>query len=88
MIIGISMGLETCQILGQVSLSLCYWKKNLQTEKCGPGRDRQNGKRHPGQTIYGQNSGRNYHEDHIAGKRKNHCNITIWYTNLFLCLKQ
>ena len=30
----------------------------------------------------------NYHEDHIAGKGKIHCNITIWYTNLFLCLKQ
>ena len=28
----------------------------------------------------------NYHEDHI-GKGQFHCNITIWYTNLFLCLK-
>ena len=28
----------------------------------------------------------NHHEDHIAGKGDN-CNITIWYTNLFLCLK-
>ena len=27
MIIGISMGLETCQILGQVSHNLLYWKK-------------------------------------------------------------
>ena len=27
MIIGISMGLETCVILGQVSLDLFYWKK-------------------------------------------------------------
>ena len=35
--IGISMGLETCRILGQVSLNLLYWKKNLQTERCGPG---------------------------------------------------
>ena len=32
MIIGISMGLETCQILGQVSHNLLYWKKNLLTE--------------------------------------------------------
>ena len=39
MIIGISMGLETCQILGQVSLNLLYWKKNLPTDVCGPGRD-------------------------------------------------
>ena len=29
MIIGISMGLETCQILGQASHNLLYWKKNL-----------------------------------------------------------
>ena len=39
MIIGISMGLETCQILGQVSHNLLYWRKNLPTEKCGPGGD-------------------------------------------------
>ena len=39
MIIGISMGLETCQILGQVSHNLLYWKKNLPTDTCGPGRD-------------------------------------------------
>ena len=30
-----------------------------------------------------------YHEDHIAGKGVAiHCNITFWYTNLLLCLKQ
>ena len=32
MIIGMSMGQETCRILGQVSLNLLYWKKNLQTD--------------------------------------------------------
>ena len=37
MIIGISMGQETCQILGHVSLSLLYLKKNLLTDICGPG---------------------------------------------------
>ena len=37
MIIGISMGLETCLILGQVSHKLLYWKKKLQTDICGPG---------------------------------------------------
>ena len=37
MIIGISMGLETCLILGQVSHNLLYWKKNLLTDTCGPG---------------------------------------------------
>ena len=35
--IGISMGLETSLILGQVSHNLLYWKKKLLTEKCGPG---------------------------------------------------
>ena len=37
MITGISMGHETCQILGQVSHNLLNWKKNLQKDKCGPG---------------------------------------------------
>ena len=37
MIIGISMGLETCLILGQVSHNLLYWKKKLPTDICGPG---------------------------------------------------
>ena len=32
MIIGISMGLETCLILGQVSHKLLYWKKKLLTD--------------------------------------------------------
>ena len=36
MIIGIWMGLETSQILGQVSHNLLYWKKNLPTDICGP----------------------------------------------------
>ena len=39
MIIGISMGQETCLVHGQVSLNLLYWKKNLQTDICGPERD-------------------------------------------------
>ena len=39
MIIGISMGLESCLILGQVSHNLLYWKKNRLTDICGPGRD-------------------------------------------------
>ena len=39
MIIGISMGQEICLILGQVSLDLFYWTKNLQTDICGPGRE-------------------------------------------------
>ena len=34
MTIGISMGLETCLILGQVSHNLLYWKKNLLTDIC------------------------------------------------------
>ena len=39
MIIGISMDLEICQILGQVSHNLLDWKKNLPTDTCGPGGD-------------------------------------------------
>ena len=39
MIIGMSIGQETCRILGQVSLNLLYWKKNLQKDICGPGGD-------------------------------------------------
>ena len=39
MIIGISMALETCLILGQVSHNLLYWKKKLPTDFCGPGGD-------------------------------------------------
>ena len=35
--VGISMGLEKCQILGQVSHNLLYSKKNLLTDMCGPG---------------------------------------------------
>ena len=27
------------------------------------------------------------HQDHMAGKGKIHCSTTIWFTNLFLCLK-
>ena len=29
-----------------------------------------------------------YHEDMLQEKGTIHCNITIWYTKLFLCLKQ
>ena len=38
MTIGISMDQEICLILGQVSLSLLFWKENLQMYLCGPGR--------------------------------------------------
>ena len=37
--IGVSMALETCLILGKVSLNLLSCKKDLQTDICGPGRD-------------------------------------------------
>ena len=33
------------------------------------------------------NSTPSNHEDHIAGKGEIHYSITIWFTNLFLCLK-
>ena len=31
------MALETCLIVGQGSLNLLYWKKNLQKDICGLG---------------------------------------------------
>ena len=34
-----------------------------------------------------ENHHQNYHEDHVAGKGKIHYNVTIWFTNLCLCLK-
>ena len=39
MTIGISMGQEFWLILGQVSLSLLYEVRNLQTDTSGPGED-------------------------------------------------
>ena len=57
MIIGISMDQEIYLIFAQVSLSSLYSVKNLQMDICCPEERRQNGKRHPGQIIYGQNSG-------------------------------
>ena len=57
MIIGTLMDLETCLILGQVSHNFPYWKKKLQTDICGPWRDWRENSLHPGQIIYGQNSG-------------------------------
>ena len=39
MIIEISMGQETCLILGQVSLNLLYYVTNLQKGTFGPGGD-------------------------------------------------
>ena len=39
MIIELSMRLETCLILGQVSHNLLYWKKKLPTDICGLGGD-------------------------------------------------
>ena len=34
---GVSMDQEICLLLGQVSLSLLYWKRNLQTDISGSG---------------------------------------------------
>ena len=68
MIIGISMGQEICLILGQVSLNWLCWKKNLQTDICGPGGDWRENSWHPGQIIYGQNSGRKW-ERMPSGRR-------------------
>ena len=39
--IGMSFRTETCQIPGEDWQSSLYWKKNLQRDTCGPGRDSQ-----------------------------------------------
>ena len=57
MIIGTLMALETCLILGQVSHILFYQTRKLLTDICGPGGDERGSSLHPGQIIYGQNSG-------------------------------
>ena len=70
MIIEISMDQEISLILGQVSLSFLYDVRNLQKDIYGPGGDWQNGKRHPGQIIYGQNSGEECQRTLSWGKNK------------------
>ena len=82
MTIGIPIDQEIRPILGQVSLSLLYWKRNLRTDICGPGGDWQNGRRHPGQIVCGQNSGRNWEEmlswrRDTNGPMKNRNSITL-----------
>ena len=57
MTIGISMGQETCLILGQVSLNLLYSMKKLLTDILGPGGDWRENSLHPGLIIHGRNSG-------------------------------
>ena len=52
MIIGISMGLKTCLIIGQVSHNLLYWKKKLPTDICGPDGDWPENNWQPSQIIY------------------------------------
>ena len=76
MTIGISMGQEICLILGQVSLRKLYWKKNLQTDICGPGGDWRENSWHPGQIIYGQNSGTKW-ESQAEGEVK----VVTWKTS-------
>ena len=70
MTIGISMDQEICLIHGQISLNLLHRKRNLQKDICGPGGDWQNGKRHPGQIIYGQNSGRKWRKEWCWNSQK------------------
>ena len=58
MTIGTSMGQETCLILGQVSLNLLYWKKNIQTDVCGPGEIYEKTAYIQARSFYGQKSGK------------------------------
>ena len=58
MIIGTSMEQEIYPLHGQVSHnSHLKNEKSLQTDTCGPGRDKQNGKKHPDRIICGPKSG-------------------------------
>ena len=58
MITGISMGQEICLILGQVSHDLLLWKKNLQTDICGPGEETNEKTAYiQARSFYGQKSG-------------------------------
>ena len=68
MIIGISMDLETCQIFGQVSLIFSITRKTSRRIYVVRG---ENGKRHPGQIIYGQNSGEEWPGMLSWGKSRN-----------------
>ena len=92
MTIGISMDQEICLILGQVSLSLLYWKRNLQTDICSPGEDWQDSSLHPGQIICGQSSGRNLEETlswrrGINGQWKNRKSIMLDEEIILLTLR-
>ena len=75
MITGISMGHETCQILGQVSHNLLYWKKNLQMGIHGPGSGWQRSKRHPGLITCGQAYGK------TCQKQRNEKKKESWLSN-------
>ena len=57
LVIGISMALEICLILGQDSQNLLYSKTKLLSDLCGPGGDWRGNSLYPGQIIYGQSSG-------------------------------
>ena len=56
MMIGLSMGLETCLIFEQVH-TIYLVGRNLLTDVCGPGGDQRGNSLQPGQIIYGQSSG-------------------------------
>ena len=57
MIIGISMVTRFVRSLDRFHTISIYWKKNLHTDICGPGREYQENSWHPGQIAYGKNSG-------------------------------
>ena len=57
-IVEMSIRAEICQILGKDAQSSLYWKRNLQKDIYGPGRDWQRFKQLPDQITYGQKHGR------------------------------
>ena len=62
MIIGMSVDQEICLMIGQVSLDLLYWKKNLQTDIRDPGEDSRGNSWHPGKIIHDQKTGKQLEE--------------------------
>ena len=70
MTIGTSTGQETCLIHGQVSLNLLYWKRNLQTDICGPGKINEKTADIQARSFMARTLGEKVKECHAEGKAK------------------
>ena len=59
-ITGMSIRTSICQTRGNASRNLLCWRRNLQRDRCGPGRDWQRFQRPPDQIMHGQKFGRKF----------------------------